>query len=40
MVSPVNPLIKDRKQEKWVNMKIFMGLVETEKVGDMDDKTR
>ena len=33
MSSTVDPLIKERKEENWVNIEIAVGLVVTEKVG-------
>ena len=39
ITSLVNPLIRYREEEKWVKIKIVVGLVVTAKVGDMEYNT-
>ena len=40
MISNFHPTINERKEEKWVKMKIILGLVVTAEVVDMEGKTR
>ena len=40
MSLPVHILIKDRKEENLGKMKIIMGSVVTEKIGEIEDKAR
>ena len=40
MISPVETLIRERKDSNWGKMKSTVWLVVTEKFGNMEDKTR
>ena len=39
MILPVHTIMKERKKEKWVMMKIGVGSAVTAKIGEMEEKT-
>ena len=40
MISPFDPPVKERKEGKQVKMNIYVGVIVTDKVRDMEDNKR
>ena len=40
IISTVDPLKKERNESKWANVKIYVGLIVTANVGEIEDNKR